>query len=486
MQSLDLKEFLPDEDSWKYFSEKNTFAISKDRSLEFDGVVVACANAKEHFLRASFESDVFRNIRFRMWVAVSLVTRIDVVVNGQRAARCDLEPNNDDGVCRLHRVETDITSLVERTRESELLIHIKFAGDAIGRVSLALYCTDPANPTTQLKSLAPLIEQRWGRRSFCAVLIALFVWLACLLAMYLFGSQAISKLLKSVFGFSISNSTWTFLFGALPLLLKLLDFPFTRDLSIRKWFRSGMAFALRKPRSILAGALCASAVLGFWVWQVQSDMAHVRDYRKLIVAYLDNPYEDKQLREAFKENPWRVEAQFLIARHSQEVDDGADYVAALREGKNPLSEILEEKNLASHRRLLGDGNIEYSQDPVLWYAGILPEADASESTHQPPRKYTQEAVDILKTASPTGLAAADFRMRKLLQLVLEYDLHEANLEDAIQKANSDDPDVLAEVEKLRAKLDKTYGDLKDMISPKESSVTLRMQSEVDPKIWTAC
>ena len=239
-------------------------------------------------------------------------------------------------------------------------------------------------------------------RQFTAANAARFalIWLSLFLAL-LVASAHLPIVAKNAvqLKFLVTALSWGILISGLPEVAHL---------PVRRWVRSAVGHVRESQGRgwFVLGILTISLILPNLM--IGYCVSHRIYYQRLIEKYLDSR-DISYLRDAMAHSPWRLEARYLFERRTAgERVVGTDALHDLvnefisDESKDFDAALAAVRNSGGHICL--QANTRALTSPAVWYASVLPEAEAHNETAKKRR-----AVNLL-----TGHHQMDAKIQRLL------------------------------------------------------------------------
>lgn len=368
-------------------------------SVNYDGEVLRSESQQTSIIEFEFKTHPFSPANIQIPLSVSAPASVRVRVNDQLAAALELGTLKDTVV--LHVLEVNVTKETEPRKFSRLGLRVSFGGHT-GSTTLLL-----GDDKGERK---PCVRQEWSWRyalqslAFFALACANILGLAILLLVHI---RALGDTLRL---YAVVTMVGAWCCGVLGIS-DLAKIPF--------WSILRKLYSRTRPyRTVSLGALVLlSLLVGSGTGIVFCCLRIRQHYSDLIsraMAMDQGPAQDAVIRQAFVLQPWRREAQMLFERRAWFLrrDDTKGFRQHVRQFVSE-ADVKQAIASSSTRRDLPfyfdkDADSAFN-DPILWYASLLPEADEGQQ-----HAFEQMAVDILDARNATDDAEAKILRTYLL------------------------------------------------------------------------
>lgn len=383
---------------WQRRVTEAVLADTAGNKINYQGKVLASTEPSyDHAIEFEFKSSVIRvmETNIPLWVSDDALIRFSV--NDQPVDDIELTAEKDQTPIA-HRLTKDVTRWGEGHDTSRIRLRISYHGK-LGKIMLPMDDDEP--------DWRPRLIQKWvWPNALQSILFFVMSWgiilgLAILIVLYL-RSQGESFPLYSVL---IVVATWAAAVLGLPDLTRI---------PLRRLLRRSYS-ATRNQRALVLAALfiiLLSVSVGVGIISYCIKIRH--EYSALIEAALDDPHDVQTITRAFVLQPWRKEAQILFERYAFEKRyDMKAFRESIRgfvsnEGARHAVDVAAS---SPDPPFLLDKSSSAINDPVIWFASVLPEGDEDENI------FTRQAIALL--SSRTNGARPDYEaqlLRTSLQL----------------------------------------------------------------------
>jgi len=374
--------------------------------IDYVGDGLISSFAQGHAIDFAFKTSSTSITTIEIPLFVSCTAAAQISVNGQLAATAELRAS-EEPVPLLHRLTADVTKWAEGSVKSVIRLLVSYKREH-GVVTIL---SDP-----ERQAYSPrIIQHRTGATVLKPTLFFVMAW-GCVLACAILIIAHIRPL-SDTFRFYATLTV------AASWMASVLGLPDLAKIPLRGLVRRAYANTQGRRFSALSFLTCLFLFTGAGAAAVVYCLVIRYSYTRLISDSLQdagNP-ESASIKRAFVLLPWRKEAQLLFERHTYKLRTEAGmrglrtYVRGFVKDSTVKAAVMK---AASNGHMLlpleEHVNQRWFSDPVVWYAGLLPEAEADSDT-----VLTSEAVQLL--TRDTSAAAYLLRMSLQLSLRLRQD-----------------------------------------------------------------
>jgi hypothetical protein len=367
--------------------------------------VIRAIEAREsHSISFELKAGVLRQsqVQFSLWASTAATVKLyidDQFVDSFEYSDGQTPPG-------IQTITTELTNWVEKKKSSTLRLLISYHGQK-GQVFLAADRDWPGfEPKMILKSSpsyffasATFLSLSWlavlgiavivlariqilgDSFRFYAVLTTILLWLAGLMGLSDLANVPVQSGMRYLWSKTRSHENSLTRAGTPrhPLMKRFMRW--------RRAIALTMLFLLSVPALFFAGRIISGMVIRNY-------------YTSLLNRAVEGSNQDENIRRAFVLVPWRKEAQILFERRAWSLRDPADenqafkkYVRAFVYSQDVRSAVAAIQRDKGYPFFLRAENSSALNDPVLWYASLLPEAELPGET-----KAKTEAIHYLSAA----------------------------------------------------------------------------------------
>jgi len=392
----ELDPFCLDANHWRREVIDSTFNTIDGRAIRYQGDALVSEAAQSHSLEFEFKTHTVSPAHLQIPLSVSVPATARLRANGQLVGTFDLAASNDQ-VPLLQSLAANVSNETEPHRISRLRLTLSY-GQQTGRATILL-----GDDEGEQK---PRVLQQWSLR-YALQPLAFFI-----LAWGTILGFAILVLVN------IRSFGDTFRFYAVITMVAAWGCSVLGISDLAKVpFWSLLRKLYGRTRRYRAVSLAALALLFVLVSTGTATVIYClrirQNYSNLIskaMAMKDGSARDEIVISAFVLLPWRKEAQSLFESRASTFRN--DEMELFREHvrnfvtRSDVKQAVENASSYDDLPVYFDKNSDSAfSDPVVWYAGLLPEAD-EDGQHS----FTQMAVSILaKRQADSDAEAKIFR-----------------------------------------------------------------------------
>ena len=355
-------------------------------------VIRASADCESHSIAFELKSGAFHQSQVQLSLWASTNASVKLYIN-DRFVKTFEYTHSPNPVPQLQTISTDVTKWVEEKKSSTMRLLISYGGQK-GKVFLLSdrYLTDfepklvlKFSPTYFFKSAA-FISLSWlailsvaviilariqilgDSFRFYAVLTTILLWLAGLIGLSDLAKIPVQSGMRRIWSKTRSDEN-----------------PITAAGTPRRGF-VGWFMRWRRALTLMLLFLVSLPTV-YYAGQIISGMVIRHYYTSLINRAVEGSNQDEYIRRAFVLVPWRKEAQILFERCAWSRRDPADNNSAFRKyvrdfvnNKEVRSAVEAVQRDKSYPFFVRAENSSAFNDPVLWYASLLPEAEVPGET----------------------------------------------------------------------------------------------------------
>jgi hypothetical protein len=397
-----------------------TAATIEGQQVAYQGDALVSIEEQGHTVEFKTETLSYRPAEIDIPISVTSNASVELSVNGVVVETIALTAQQPEPPLFVHRLKKDITEWTEPQTESRIRLEISYLG-ARGKTTILL---DNDQPTQRPQLLQPWLQPY----AIKALLYTILTW-GSLLGLMIFIIANTKSFISDVVRFWSAVITVLIWFSGMFGFTDLVKIPIRKGI---RWFYG----ETKAHRGYWLAALSVIFILASIGVGTVVYCSYIRyRYTKLINNTLEQKSDDL-LRRAFIQQPWRKEAQIIFEAYSASTavttGDFRNYVRNFISDPEVKRTIEGEMLRKSVPYCLAiDGASAYN-DPVVWFASILPEGEEEEE-----KVWKTEAIRIL--SSRDGPLDVEARMLKvILELAItKDDKQTTELEQKLRKLLSE-------------------------------------------------
>jgi hypothetical protein len=445
------KELVPvnlDTHQWQSRVVNTPFLTKDGERVSPPNEVLTSVPGQGHAIEFEFQTSALRPATINIHLSVSIDAHVIVLINNKTVRELDLEAAKEPPPLA-HRVTVEATEWTEESELSRLRLIITYQGEQ-GTTAILL-----GGNGDQLR-YKPHVVQEWvPAYALQGILFSTLAW-GIVLALAIIILAQLNIIGGTLRFYAVISTVIVWIAGllGLPDVARIPLRPILRRLYFKTRSQSDSAISvprndpppstrpgsMRRPLVLLVLSLILVGV-GIYAGLVIYSLVIHQYYSTLINRARVETNPDASIRRAFVLAPWRKEAQALFEKRAFNLRNPSDTLAF----RNYLKDFVDDKDVkAAIQSAQSSRSVPFYlnksadstfNDPVVWYATLLPEAEGDESV------LIAQAISMLAARRTLEAQIQQSCFQLYLDWVAEnheaYKSHASQLQDLItQNRNS--------------------------------------------------
>lgn len=397
-----------DSNQWQCGVIDLSLRTSEGTLVDYVGNALISFPAQGHIIEFTCKTTINRIARIDIPLFVSSASVVCLSVNGRYVSTWEFPPSEGE-VPVLHRLMADLTKWTEVSETSSVRMRISYRREHGATTIL----NDSDQPP-----YSPRVIQEWNAPAALQSTSFLILAWACILACGILGVAYVRPLGDT---FRV-YATLTVVGGWAVSVLGIPDFA---KIPLRAMIRRAYARTRPKRLAAIVALTILFLIAGSGASVVVYSLVTRYRYDQLVsnLVRMESTQDPLAIRSAFVLLPWRTEAQILFERHAYKLRTQASIVALrkyvetfVRDAGVKVAVDRARMNTEMSLSLQTSPDARWFNDPVVWYASLLPEAEDDDQT-----TFLEEAIRLLQDRGPPNAFPQAYLLRMSFELQLKKD-----------------------------------------------------------------